>query len=113
MPFTACPQGVRVRVRVTPKAARDGLQGLYRAPDGGTALKVSLMAPPSDGKANAALLKLLSKMWSIPRSRMTIAVGAGDRNKTILITGIPSELMARLSEWWSASGRTSLSKACA
>jgi Uncharacterized conserved protein len=93
------PGGVRVRVRLTPKAARDRIDGPAPEADGGTVLKVSVTAVPEDGKANAALIKLLSKEWRLPKSAMEIVQGATDRRKTLHITGEPADLLARLDQW--------------
>ena len=74
-----------LRVRLTPKAARNGLAGLVVDAAGSTSLKVMVTAAPEKGKANAALVKLLSKQWRLPRSAFKIISGETDRNKTLLI----------------------------
>lgn len=91
--------GVRVQLRLTPKASRDRVDGLAPEADGGTVLKVSVTAVPEDGKANAALIKLLSKEWRQPKSTMEIVQGATDRRKVLLITGEPGDILARLEQW--------------
>lgn len=95
-PFAACREGVRVRVRVTPKASRDEIRGLCHDADGSAALKVTLTAPPADGKANAALIGLLARHWRLPKSSLAITSGRSDRRKTVTITGDPAELCRRL-----------------
>jgi uncharacterized protein YggU (UPF0235/DUF167 family) len=67
--------------------------------DGSVVLKAQVTAVPEDGKANAALLKLLSKAWKIPKSDMDIVLGATDRRKVILISGDSEDLRRRLDEW--------------
>jgi uncharacterized protein YggU (UPF0235/DUF167 family) len=59
-------------------------------------------AVPEDGKANAALLKLLAKTWKLPKTSLTIASGATSRRKVVQIAGDPAVLYAMLIEW----GRT-------
>lgn len=98
-PAAAVPGGVRVQIRLTPKASRDRVDGLAAEADGGTVLKVSVTAVPEDGKANAALIKLLSKEWRLPKSTMEIVQGATDRRKVLLITGEPGDILARLDQW--------------
>ncbi|HTH15005.1 MAG TPA: DUF167 family protein [Magnetospirillum sp.] len=98
-PVAAAPGGVRVQIRLTPKAARDRIDGLAAEADGGTVLKVSVTSVPEDGKANAALIKLLSKQWRVPKSAMEIVQGATDRRKVLHITGEPGDLLASLEEW--------------
>lgn len=91
--------GVKVAVRLTPKASRERVDGLAAEADGGMVLKVAVTAPPEDGKANAALIKLLAKQWRLPKSRLAIIAGATDRRKTLLVTGDAEDLRRRLSEW--------------
>ncbi len=98
-PAAAAPGGVRVQIRLTPKASRDRVDGLAAEADGGTVLKVSVTAVPEDGKANAALIKLLSKEWRLPKSTMEIVQGATDRRKVLLITGEAGDILARLDQW--------------
>lgn len=96
---TAVAGGVRVQIRLTPKASRDRVDGLAPEADGGTVLKVSVTAVPEDGKANAALIKLLSKEWRQPKSSMDIVQGATDRRKVLLVSGEPQDILARLEQW--------------
>lgn len=100
LPLTALPEGVRLAVKVTPKASREGIQGLARGADGTAALKVSLTAPPEDGKANAALIKLLAKAWGVPKSSISIASGAASRRKTVLVAGDRPAIQRKLESWW-------------
>jgi len=94
-PFSAAPGGVRVHVRLTPGASRDSIGGVRADGDGGSALKVSVTAPPEGGKANDRLIRLLAKSWRVPKSDITIAGGLKDRRKTLLVKG-GRDLLARL-----------------
>lgn len=98
-PVAPANGGVRVQLRLTPKASRDRIDGLAAEADGGTILKVSVTTVPEDGKANAALIKLLSKEWRVPKSAIEVVQGATDRRKVLHITGDPGELLARLEQW--------------
>jgi uncharacterized protein (TIGR00251 family) len=98
-PVTLVAGGVRVAVRLTPKAARERIDGLAPEADGGVVLKVSVTVVPEDGKANAALIKLLSKQWKVAKSAIEIVQGATDRRKVLQITGDAAELGRRLDEW--------------
>lgn len=98
-PVAAAAGGVRVQIRLTPKASRGRIDGPAAEADGGTVLKVSVTAVPEDGKANAALIKLLSKEWRVPKSAMEIVQGATDRRKVLHITGETEDLLARLDQW--------------
>ncbi|MFQ5786155.1 MAG: DUF167 domain-containing protein [Alphaproteobacteria bacterium] len=98
-PFSAAPDGARVAVRVTPRAARAGYAGTGVDAAGRAFLKLRVNAPAEGGKANAAAIKLLAKLWGLPPSRLSIAAGAKDRRKTVHVAGDPSALIAQLSRW--------------
>ena len=57
-------------------------------------LKVAVTAPPVDGKANAALCRYLAKILRIPRSSVSVAHGAGSRDKCLLIEGAAREAVS-------------------
>ena len=67
--------------------------------EGDRLLKISVTAAPENGKANKALIKLLSKLWKIPRTAFTFVGGAKNRNKTLLINGEPATLLEKLNNW--------------
>ena len=58
-------------------------QDIQTAADG--SLVIRLKSPPVDGKANAELIALLSKRYSVSKSRITIKAGASSRLKRIEI----------------------------
>jgi uncharacterized protein len=97
-PFQASPAGVRVRLKVTPKARRTEIGGLLDQPDG-KALKVAVTAAPEDGKANDAVIALLAKEWGVAKSAISVVMGATDRRKLVEIRGSPAELLAKLQGW--------------
>jgi hypothetical protein len=68
-----------LHLRVQPKACKDVFSGPY----GDTEYKVTLTAPPVDGKANAHLLKFIAKAFGIPRSRVVLESGAHCRSKCL------------------------------
>ncbi len=59
-------------------------------------LRIHLTAPPVEGKANEALLKLLSKTLSVPKSSITIQRGEHGRRKVIFVeaAGIPEPYLS-------------------
>ena len=75
--------GVVFGVRVSPRAKRNAIGGEH---DG--LLKIGLTAPPVDGAANAALIKLLSKTLGVSKSSVTIVSGQSSRTKRVRVTGI-------------------------
>jgi uncharacterized protein (TIGR00251 family) len=96
LPLAAAPGGVRVTVRLTPRGRADRIDGVARLADGTPVLKVSVGAPPEDGRANEALLRLLAAEWGLTRRDVAIVAGAKSRNKSVHIVGDPAALLARL-----------------
>jgi len=83
---------VSFEVRVAPRASRARAMGVH---DG--ALKLALTKPPVDGAANQALIKLLSKVLGVSKSRVRIAYGERARLKHVVIeTDVPKEVASRL-----------------
>ena len=97
-PFTAAKGGVRVAVRVTPKAKRNALEGIAEGA-GGPRLKLCVTPAPERGKANAAVLKLLAREWDAPPSDLEIISGATRRDKTTHVAGEPDALSRKLAAW--------------
>lgn len=102
-PFTVLPIGIKTTVKLTPKASRDRVHGVVEEADGTSAIKVSVTAPPEDGKANRAMIKLLSKTWGVPKSNLFIAAGGASRRKALVITGDTEEVGKKLDDWLEGS----------
>ena len=84
--------GVTFAVKVHPRAKKNAITG-----EVGDALKLSLTAPPVDGKANDACIDFFAKLLRVPRSSVTIASGLSSRNKVIRVAGLSvEELRIRL-----------------
>ena len=75
--------GCTLPVRVHPGARRNAITGIH---DG--ALKVSLTTPPTDGRANQALIAFLAGELHIPRARVILLTGAASRTKSLRISGL-------------------------
>jgi hypothetical protein len=84
--------GIVIRVRVIPRAGRDEIVGLI----GGEALKIRIQAPPVEGKANARLIKYLSREWKISRADLTVLSGETGRSKRLGIINPPPGLIEKL-----------------
>ena len=97
-PFKPVADGVRVAIRLTPKASRNAIAGIAEAGQGEAVLKVMVTAVPEAGKANEALIKLLAKEWGVAKSSISLVAGATDRNKILHIAGDAGDLMARLGQ---------------
>ena len=98
-PWRIVDDGVALRVRLTPKAGRNRIDGLAPAADGATIVKASVTAVPEGGKANAALIRLLAKTWHLPRTALAVTGGATSRLKTVTIRGDGRALAATLEAW--------------
>ena len=102
MPFRASSAGVRVRLKVTPKAKRNQIGGLLDEPDGGPVLKISVTAAPEDRKANEAVMTLLAQEWGVAKSAISVVAGATERRKLVEIRGASQDLLAKLQGWLAA-----------
>jgi uncharacterized protein YggU (UPF0235/DUF167 family) len=83
---------VRFTVRLTPRAVADRVD---RVADGVLWCRVS--APPVDGAANAALLRLLARELRVPRTAIRVVAGSGARMKVVEVDGL--EAAAALARW--------------
>lgn len=81
---------VVLNVRVQPNSPREGV-GEIR----GGSLTIRLNAPPVEGKANAALIRFLSKRLDVSKARVTIVQGEKARNKLVAVEGLRPEDVAR------------------
>lgn len=77
---------LKIKIRVLPRSSKNEVVG--EMADG--TLKVKLTAPPVDGKANEALIKLLAKHFDVSKNKIKIVAGTTSKNKTIEIIQIPT-----------------------
>lgn len=77
------PEGLTLRVRVQPRASRDGIGGEREG-----ALVVRLTAPPVEGKANEALSRLLGRALGVPPSAVRVVRGTTGRDKRVAVAGV-------------------------
>ena len=84
--------GTVLPVRAQPGARRNEIRGEQ---DG--MLKVCVTQAPERGKANKAIIALLSKSLSLRKSQFELVAGATSREKRLLVSGIsPEELAERI-----------------
>jgi uncharacterized protein (TIGR00251 family) len=86
--FEARDGGVSLRVRVKPRASVSRVLGVRRGE-----LEVAVAAPPVDGAANEALIRVLSEHFGVPRSAIDIARGQSGRSKIVRIAVMPAKLL--------------------
>ncbi len=87
--------GVRLLVRVTPKSAREGVDGLTETAHG-KALTVRVRAAADKGEANRAVEMVVADWLGVAKSSVAVWAGGKSRIKTLLITGEPAKLGAVL-----------------
>lgn len=74
-----------IHIKLTPKASRDEIKGWAEDENGQSVLKCAVTAVPEKGKANAALIKMLSKKLKIAKSSIILIKGDTDRHKILEI----------------------------
>jgi len=77
------PGGVRITVRLAPRAARDRVVGPH-----GAALKIAVTTPPVEGKANLHLIRFLAKRLGVAQGALAIVAGELSRDKVIEAAGV-------------------------
>ena len=95
-PYSAFAGGVRLAVRLTPRAAHDRVDGVVTGADGRAALQIRLTAPPVEGAANEALIAFLAKTLAMRQSNIAIRSGQKGRLKIVELSGDAATLMVRL-----------------
>lgn len=87
--------GTRLQLRVTPGARSSRVVGRH----GAAAWKVSVAAPAERGKANGALLALVSETLRVPRADVQLVAGSGARDKVVVIESLSrAQVERRLAE---------------
>jgi uncharacterized protein len=81
--------GAHVKLRVSPGAKSTAVKGLY----GEGAIKLSVAAPPVEGKANVEAERSLAQLFGLSRSEVTVVKGASSRDKLVFVSGLgPDEI---------------------
>ena len=76
----------RINLRVQPGAKRSEVVGLA-----GGVVRVRVAAPAREGRANEAVVELLSELLDVPKGRVRILRGYRSKDKTVAIAGVDSE----------------------
>lgn len=81
--FSVEKDGLLLRVKVVPNASRTKLAGLL-----GDRLKLSVAAPPEQGKANEAVCQLVAKTFGLPVRHIEVTAGHTQPAKTLRLEGL-------------------------
>jgi uncharacterized protein (TIGR00251 family) len=93
---------MKLALRVQPGAKRSAL--LARLANG--EWKVAVSAPPVEGKANEAVVELVSELLGVKRRQVVVARGASSRSKVVEVDGISAaDAESRLAAVLAATGR--------
>ncbi|HYJ36903.1 MAG TPA: DUF167 family protein [Rhizomicrobium sp.] len=98
-PYAAVEGGVRLALRLTPRAAKNGVDGIAQDADGRPLLKLRLVAPPVEGAANQALIAFLAKSLSLRKADISIRSGETSRIKILHLAGDSTALLQKLDAW--------------
>ncbi len=75
-------KGAKLTVKVQPGARRNEVAGFE-----GDVLRLRVTAPPREGRANQAVVSLLSETLGIPKSAIKLVRGERSRDKVFAIEG--------------------------
>jgi uncharacterized protein len=95
-PLNLAGDGLRVAVRLSPRARTDRLVAVAPSAAGGYVLKATVTAPAEAGRANETLLQLLARVWCLPRRDLSIIAGLTSRNKIVRVAGDPQRLVEQV-----------------
>jgi uncharacterized protein (TIGR00251 family) len=98
-PWSPAPGGLVLTVRLTPRGGRDALEGIDVLSDGRAVLRARVRAPPSEGEANAALLRLVARALGVAPRDVTFVAGESARIKRLKIAGNAAQLAAALEKF--------------
>ena len=84
-----------IAIRVTPRSSKPGIGGWRLGRDGREELEVRVAAAPTDGEANAAVIKLLARELCVPRTAIEIVSGGTSRHKRLSVPVEKAEIRER------------------
>ena len=79
-----------LHVRLQPRARRDEIVG-----ERAGAVVIRVTAPPVDGRANAALCRLVAERVGVAPSRVSVTRGHGARDKVVRVDGVDAGELRR------------------
>lgn len=82
-PVETTGDGVRLRLRIQPRASRTEVVGLH-----GDAIRIRIAAPPVDGAANDEVIRFLAALFGVSARAVEITAGHGSRQKIARVSGL-------------------------
>ncbi|MBN9061718.1 MAG: hypothetical protein BGP06_20795 [Rhizobiales bacterium 65-9] len=95
-PWRVAGDHLLLHIRATPRAGRDGFEGVETQADGKSVLRVRLKAAPVDGGANDALRRLIRSQLGLKLNQIEIVSGETSRTKTVRLPLSALEALAAM-----------------
>jgi uncharacterized protein (TIGR00251 family) len=96
IPIQHQDDGFTLPVRATPRAGRTGVDPFQ---SGDEAVRIKITEAPEDGKANQAIIVLLSKALSVRKKQIILLQGTTNRNKLFkIVTDTPEPILEKLAQ---------------
>lgn len=81
--FKIAGTDIVIKVKIVPGSSKNKIVGVYN-----DALKITIAAPPVEGKANKKCITYLAKYFNVAKSKVEIISGKSSKNKLIKIYDI-------------------------
>ena len=98
VPWRSEASGLVLSVRLTPRSDREAIDGIAQLADGKAVLQARVRAPPVDGQANAALVRLIAAALGVRPRDVRLVAGEGARLKRVKVSGSAAALTAALAK---------------
>jgi len=83
LPVRETSDRVSFQVRVIPRSSKTEIIGIQDS-----ALKIKIMAPPVEGKANNEVIRLLADKLGVRKNQVAITAGHKSKSKTVAVSGV-------------------------
>lgn len=81
--FKIAGTDIVIKVKIVPGSSKNKIVGVYN-----DALKITIAAPPVEGKANKKCITYLAKYFDVAKTKVEIISGKSSKNKLIKIYDI-------------------------
>jgi uncharacterized protein len=97
-PWRITETGLDLRVRLTPRASQDHIEGVIETATG-AAVKILVRAVPEAGRANTAVETIVADWLAVPKSSVVVTSGVTSRVKMLTVAGDGLSMAHRLADW--------------